>query len=338
MPGPETLLAGVIVAGLILYFVLGGADFGGGVWDLLASGARREHQRRLISRAIGPVWEANHVWLIFVVVLLFSGFPRAFAAIGVALHVPLTLFLIGVVLRGSAFAFQGGTLEPSARPEAARRWGRLFAWASLVAPVLLGMCVGALASGEIRVQDDRVLSGFFAPWMRPFPAAVGLLALAECAFLAAVFLAYEARDPALKSDFRMRALVAGAAVAILAMAALWLARAGAPLLHQQLTRGPWGALIALTGGVMLTSMALLGRGRYGGARVFVALQVALVLVGWARAQSPWLVVPDITLRSAAANSATQRAILWTVVAGLPVLGPSLWLLFRIFKSRRALGA
>jgi cytochrome d ubiquinol oxidase subunit II len=338
MPGPETLLAGVIVAGLVLYFVLGGADFGGGAWDLLARGPRREQQRALVSRAIGPVWEANHVWLIFVVVLLFSTFPRAFAAIGVALHVPLTLFLIGVVLRGSAFAFQSGAFEPSASPAGPRRWGRVFAWASLVAPVLLGMCVGAIASGEIRVEDGRVTSGFFAPWLTPFSAAVGVFALAQCAFLAAVFLTYEAGDANLKSDFRSRALGAGTAVGVLAAASLLLARSGAPLLYQGLTRGAWVALIPFTGGVMLADLALLWRRRYAAARVLAVLQVALVLIGWARAQTPWLVVPDLTLSSAAANPATQRAVLWAVAAGLPVLGPSLWLLFRIFKSRRALGA
>src|SRR5688572_27490720 len=169
MPGPDVLLAAAMGLGLVLYFVFGGADFGGGVWDLLARGPRKDAQRALVARAIGPVWEANHVWLILVVVLLFSGFPRAFSAITVALHVPLTLFLIGVVLRGSAFAFQGGTLE--SRPGAKtlrRRWGRVFAVASLVAPVLLGMCVGALASGEISVRDGRVTSGFFEPWLTPF--------------------------------------------------------------------------------------------------------------------------------------------------------------------------
>jgi cytochrome bd ubiquinol oxidase subunit II len=322
MPALETLLALVILGGLILYFVLGGADFGGGVWDLLASGPRREAQRELVSRAIGPVWEANHVWLIFVVVLLFSGFPRAFAAIGVALHVPLTLFLVGVVLRGSAFAFQGG---------------RLFAWASLVAPVLLGMCVGALASGEIRVEDGRVVSGFFAPWLTPFCFAVGLFALAECAFLAAVFLAYEAGDPSLKLDFRGRALGTGAAVAALASASLLLARSGAPVLFEGLTRGAAPVvLVALAAAVMAGALTSLWSRRYSAARVLAVFQISLVLLGWARAQAPWLVVPDVTLSSAAANSATQRALLWAVAAGLPVLGPSWWLLFRIFKSRRAL--
>jgi cytochrome d ubiquinol oxidase subunit II len=325
----EILLAGVMLGGLILYFVLGGADFGGGVWDLLASGPRRAAQRAFVSHAIGPVWEANHVWLIFVVVLLFTAFPRAFAAIGVALHVPLTLFLVGVVFRGSAFAFQGAMLDLRAR---ARHWGRLFAIASLVAPVLLGMCVGAIASGEIRVEDGRVISGFFAPWLRPFSFAVGLFALAECAFLAAAFLAYEAIGGPLELDFRARALATGAVVSALAALALALSASGATVVFEGLTRGALAlTLIAITALAMAGALASLWTRRYALARILAVVQVSLVLVGWAQAQAPWLVVPDLTLSNAAASPATQRAVLWTVVAGLPVLGPSLWLLFRIFK-------
>ena len=132
---PDLLLAGAIGGALCLYFLFGGADFGGGVWDLLARGPRAAAQRRAVAAAIGPVWEANHVWLILVIVMLFSGFPPAFAAISVALHVPLTLFLIGVVLRGSAFAFR--SLDMSGDP-GQRRFGLMFSMASTIAPVLLG--------------------------------------------------------------------------------------------------------------------------------------------------------------------------------------------------------
>ena len=182
----ELALAAVIGTALCLYFLLGGADFGGGVWDLLATGPRAAAQRRAVEDAIGPVWEVNHVWLILVVVVLFTGFPAAFAAISVAMHVPLTLFLIGVVLRGSAFAFRG---VHAAGRAAERRLGLVFSIASLVAPVLLGMVVGALVSGRIRVEDAIVTSGFFAPWLAPFPVATGLFALALCAYLAATYLA-----------------------------------------------------------------------------------------------------------------------------------------------------
>src|SRR5262249_7605848 len=156
------LLAGTIGVALCLYFLLGGADFGGGVWDLLARGPRAEAQRRAIAAAIGPVWEANHVWLILVIVVLFTGFPAAFAAISVALHIPLPLFLVGVVLRGSAFAFRALDMSGDAGQ---RRFGLLFSIASTIAPVLLGMIVGALVSGNIRVAAGTVVTGFVAGWL-----------------------------------------------------------------------------------------------------------------------------------------------------------------------------
>ena len=162
----DVALAGVAFVAVCLYFLFGGADLGGGVWDLLASGPRAARQRAAVERAIGPIWEVNHIWLIFVVVILFAAFPPAFAAMAVALHVPLTLFLVGVVLRGAAFAFRGFDTRGDV---AERRWGLVFSAASTVAPLLLGMAVGALVSGRIRVARGPdglgvVTSGFFAPW------------------------------------------------------------------------------------------------------------------------------------------------------------------------------
>ncbi len=156
--GIELVLGLAMVGALVLYLLFGGADFGGGVWDLLASGPRREEQRALIEHAIGPIWEANHVWLILAVVLMFVCFPSAWAALSTALHVPLTVMLVGVVLRGSAFAFRSYGSDDDASQ---RRWGRTFAMASVVTPLTLGMCVGAVASGAIHVRGGRLLTGFF---------------------------------------------------------------------------------------------------------------------------------------------------------------------------------
>lgn len=182
----DLVLGGVMVVALVLYVLLGGADFGGGVWDLFASGPRKKEQRALIEKAIGPIWEANHVWLILVLVLLFAGFPRAFAALTTALHVPMVLFLLGVVARGSAFTFRA---YDSRGDRQQKRWGMIFSLASLISPLLLGMMVGTIASGRIRLEPDGALtSGFFAPWLALFPLAVGLYALALFAFLAAVYL------------------------------------------------------------------------------------------------------------------------------------------------------
>src|ERR1044071_6008281 len=169
----ELLAAGAMVVSLMFYALLGGADYGGGVWDLLARGRRARAQREVIAEAIGPVWEANHVWLILVLVILFTGFPPAFAAIATALHVPLTLLLVGIVLRGSAFTFR---TYDSQRDDVQRRWSRVFSAASIITPVLLGVTVGAIASGTIKVENGVVTSGFWRSWLAPFPFAAGLFA------------------------------------------------------------------------------------------------------------------------------------------------------------------
>ena len=336
MPTEIALAAAMFVA-LCLYFLFAGADFGGGVWDLLARGPRAARQRRAVEQAIGPIWEANHVWLILVVVILFSGFPRAFAAISIALHVPLTLFLVGVVMRGAAFAFRG--FDTSGQGAAAqRRWGLLFSIASTVAPFLLGMTVGAIVSGRIRVDASGVVtSGFFAPWLTAFSFTLGVFALALCAFLAATYLTVELEgaDPELCEDFRRRALVAGVVVGAAALAALLLAGAEAPLVRAALATRSWRVPFHVaTGLAALLALGALQRRRYRLARTAAAAQTVLILLGWAASQYPFLVVPDVTLFEAAANPRTRALLLGALAVGVPVLLPSLVVLFRVFKAAR----
>jgi hypothetical protein len=232
-------VAGVMVLSLNAYVLLAGADFGGGVWDLFARGPRREQQRSAIADAIGPIWEANHVWLILVVVLLFSCFPRAFSHLSTALHIPITLMLVGIVLRGSAFTFRSYDRQTDA---VQRRWGRVFAIASVVTPVLLGICVGAVASGAVPlvpIDGTRTFTrGVRASVDHAVFLSVGVLALALFAHLAAVYLAWERREPELKQDFRARALVSAIAVFVAGTLTIVLARADAPLVYDGLTRGP----------------------------------------------------------------------------------------------------
>jgi cytochrome d ubiquinol oxidase subunit II len=329
----DVLLAAAAFVALALYFLFAGADFGGGVWDLLATGPRAARQRAAIDRAIGPIWEANHVWLILVVVILFSGFPRAFAAITTALHVPLTLFLVGVVMRGAAFAFRG---FPMSGPSAQRRWGLVFSSASTVAPVLLGMTVGALVSGRIHVgANGTVTGGFFALWLTPFSFALGFFALALCAFLAATYLTVELDgvDEELCWDFRVRAFAAGIAVGVLALIAFLLSGQGAPLVREALA---WRLPFHLaTGLAAVLALGALGTARYRLARVAAAAQTVLILLGWAASQYPYLVVPDVTIASAAANPQTRALLLVALAVGVPVLVPSLFVLFRVFKAERA---
>ena len=343
----EILLGAVIVAALMLYLLLAGADFGGGVWDLLAFGPRRGQQRKAIEHAIGPIWEANHVWLILVVVVLFTGFPAAFAALSTALHVPLTLFLMGVVFRGSAFVFRSSLASgdaghagdadeaPGPHPaaddgdRAQRRWGVVFSLASLVSPVLLGMVVGAIASGRLHDTSDD----FFRPWLAPFPLAVGLYSLSLCAFLAATYLTAEVTEPALRRDFRGRALAAGVAVGACALLAFLLSVRGAPRIREGLTHRTWAWPLHLaTAVVALSALAALWRSRFKLARVLVAIQTVAILAGWAASQYPYLLVPDFTIWNAAAPPETRRLLLIFLAAGVPVLLPSLIVLFRVFKA------
>jgi cytochrome bd ubiquinol oxidase subunit II len=333
----EILLGGVIVVALMLYVLLAGADFGGGVWDLLAWGPRRARQRLAIEHAIGPIWEANHVWLILVVVVIFTAFPTAFAALSTALHVPLTLFLVGVVFRGSAFAFRsftGGAGDgENPRDQAQWRWGSIFSLASLISPLLLGMTVGAIASGRIRVEHGLVTGGFVRPWLAPFPIAVGLYALALCAFLAATYLCVEVEgDSELCRDFRARALAAGVAVGACALLAFLLSGSGAPLIRDGLTRRPWTwPLHGATALCATGALVALARARFRLARVLVAIQTVAILAGWVASQYPFLLVPDLTIWNAAAARETRIWLLIFLAAGVPVLLPSLIVLFRVFK-------
>jgi cytochrome d ubiquinol oxidase subunit II len=331
---PADLLAGALLAALVLYVLLGGADFGGGVWDLLASGPRKAAQRALVERAIGPIWEANHVWLILAVVLLFTGFPAAFAALSIDLFVPLVVFLLGIVLRGAAFTFR---TYDRPDPLVQVRWGLIFSMSSVIAPLVLGVIVGAVASGRLRA-DARGADPL--AWLSPFPVAVGLLATALFAFLAAAYLAVEAdtgpeADASLREDFRRRAIGAGVAVFLAAALAAVLSWREAPLVFAGLTRRGFSLPLHLaTAAAALTAFGALLRRRVRLARAAAALQAALIVAGWGASQYPYLVVPDVTLASAAAPRATLVPVLWALAAGAVLLFPALYLLFRVFKGER----
>lgn len=327
----ETIIAGVMVASLVLYALLGGADYGGGVWDLFAFGRRAREQRKLIANAIGPVWEANHVWLILLVVILFTAFPPAFAVIATALHIPITLLLIGIVLRGTAFTFRTYDVQ---RSDVQRRWSLVFSIASIITPILLGTTLGAIASGNILVENGVVTSGFLRPWLAPFPLAVGFFALALFAFLAAVYLTVEADDRRLQEDFRLRALLAGGAVGLLALIVFVLAGTGAPTVRAGISRSSWAlTLHILTAIFAVGAFYTLWTRRYLAARVCAAVQVTLILLGWAFAQFPYLIEPNMSITSAAAPRITLQLLLGALIAGALLLFPSYYYLFRIFKTQ-----
>jgi cytochrome bd ubiquinol oxidase subunit II len=326
------LALGVVLLGaLILYALSAGADFGGGMWDLLASGPRARRQREAIEHAIAPIWEANHVWLILAVVVLFTAFPPAFAAIMTALHVPLTAILLGIVLRGSAFVFRKYD-APDDRTH--RRWSRLFGAASFFTPLLLGLCLGALASGRIRVSDGQVTTGFFAGWTTPFAAACGLFAQGLFAFLAATYLTVDAEhEPLVQEDFRRRALASGLSLAPAAALTLGLAWRGAPVIFAGLTRWWAPLLLGATSVCAVGALAALWTRRFRWARAAAVGQVTCVLGGWGLAQFPYLVVPDLTLTGTAAEPATLWLLARALAAGAVVLFPSFAYLFYVFKAR-----
>lgn len=331
--GLPEIVAGVMIVALNAYALTGGADYGGGVWDLLASGPRRDDQRRLIAESIGPIWEANHVWLIVVVVLLFTAFPAAFGILGTVLHLPLTLLLVGIILRGSAFVFRsyGGSSR-----QFVHRWGRVFSIASVVTPIFLGVVIGAISSGAAGRAFTAVHSASFAdvyvkPWLAAYPIALGLFALSLFAMLAAVYLAFAAKEPALREDLRRRALIAALAVGVAAGISLLASASSAPRIANRITESPWALLLHVcTGVAAVTVFGALWRRRYRVARVAAGAQVSLILWGWALAQFPLVIPPSLTIRRAAAPNATLELLIIGLAAGAAILIPSLRLLLKTF--------
>jgi cytochrome d ubiquinol oxidase subunit II len=333
MPPLEIIIGGVLIIALTIYALTGGADFGAGVWDLLASGPRAPAQHALIDGAIGPIWEANNVWLVLVVVVLFTAFPPAFAAILTALFVPLTIMLIGIVLRGAAFVFRSHLPRHS---PGERTLTRAFAVGSIITPVMLGVSLGTLASGRIQMQNGIVTGGFFDAWLFPFAWAVGALALALFAFLAALYLAVEAGSPDLSGDFRRRALAAALVVDGLGAVVLVLAHTASPAIDADLMARPWALpLFVVASLAALGTIGSLWTRRYFLARALGVVQAVLILWGWAAAQYPFLVPPALTLTNAATSPATLRLLLIVLVVGALVLFPSFYYLYRVFKGPAA---
>ncbi|MDQ6733340.1 MAG: cytochrome d ubiquinol oxidase subunit II [Nitrospirota bacterium] len=336
----ELILAGTILISLTFYVLFGGADYGAGVWSLLARGPRALAQREAIAKAIGPIWEANHVWLILVVTILFTAFPKAFALISTHLHIPLSLMLIGIVLRGSAFAFRTNDVVQRTVSEAGAQkfWERVFAVSSVFTPMMLGATIGAVASGRMTGQGGTFMDAFVRPWATPFCFTVGLLALALFAFLAAVYLVLEAQDDALREDFRQRALWAGGVAVLLAGAVFLLSNSAAPHVRNHLSHTTWGTMTLLLAGLSaLAALTSLWQRMYRMAFVCTVSEVIFIVWGWAVAQYPYLVIPDVTIADSAPTQ-TLQLVLVTLLIGALLLFPSLYYLYRIFKGGTILRA
>ncbi len=329
------MLAYVVLAvlwfSIIAYATLGGADFGGGVWNFFANGANAKQQRDLINNAIQPVWEANNVWIIYLVVGLLVTFPVVLSTLAVALFVPFSLALIGIVLRGASFAFRAHF----ARAVPVRAvWSRAFGIASTITPFVFGACAAGVASGNLHLRQGVVQATTWSVWLTPFTITIGALAVALCATIAACFLTVEAQtghNQPMMAAFRRRGLLAGAIMAGLGLLAFLQVPFAAPLLWQGMVARGW-PLAALTTLAGVGCAAMLWLRHYQSARALIVGTTALLLAAWGVAQMPYIIPPDITVLSAASPSTTLWQFLLSVSIGMALLLPSLWFLFHTFKG------
>jgi cytochrome bd ubiquinol oxidase subunit II len=327
----------LILVGLAAYVVFAGADFGAGLWYLLAGPGRRGRAIRDFSyHAMAPVWEANHVWLIFVLVVAWTAYPTAFGSIASTLALPLFVAAVGIILRGTAYALRSGA--PQDR-ETEGATGFVFGASSILTPLALGAAVGAIASGRVPVgnaEGDLVTS-----WLNASSLLIGALAVATAGYLAAVYLAGDAvreGKPELARAFRVRALAMGLVAGALAVGGLVVLREDSRPLFDGLTSGAGLAAVLLSALAGLVTLALVRAGRYEPARFSAALAVAAIVAGWGIAQSPDL-LPGLTIEDAAAGRSTLWALLISIAAGLVILVPSLALLYGlVLRGRFDLGA
>ncbi len=327
----ETFVLLTMVGGLTLYAVLGGADFGAGVWEFNTALRAPEEQRQLIYTAIGPVWETNHVWLIFVLVGLWSGFPPAYAGLSQALFVPLLLALGGIVFRGVGYAFR---LYAAELVEHARIWQAVFAVASTAAPFFLGVVAGAVAAGLPVDAAGRFTGSFATGWISPTAVFGGFFTVGVCAYVAAVFMTREAHLhlPSAETVWRRRALLTGLVMGGLAALGIAVVAVDAPVLWDGFRQRAW-PLVAVSAVAGLWSLVAMVRQRYLAAGIAAAGAVAAVVWGWAAAQYPFLVPPELTIEAARGPEAVLRVMVWGIVGGGLLLVPALWYLFALFKGR-----
>jgi len=321
-------VAAVLWAGVTAYAVFGGADFGAGFWSLFARGDRGRRARELIDWAIGPVWEANHVWLIFVLVVLWTGFSSTFGSIFSTLFIPLSLAALGIVLRGAGFAFHNTARRLRGRELAER----LFGVSSLLTPFFMGTVVGAIASG--RVPEGNAEGDPLTSWLNATSLLIGALFVATSAYLAAVFLVSDARragNTDLERYFTARALGAAVVAGVLAAAGIVELRADARYVYDGLTGDalPLVIVSALCGAAVLV---LLRRGARRGARALAVGAVTAVVWGWGVAQHPYLLPKELTIDAGAAPSATLTSVLIVFGVAVVLVGPSLALLYTLAQK------
>jgi cytochrome d ubiquinol oxidase subunit II len=320
----------LMLVGLAAYAVLGGADFGAAFWQLGARGERGAQLREHAYRAMGPVWETNHVWLVFVLVICWTAYPEAFASIFSTLTVPLFVAVLGIVLRGTAYAVHAGTAREIER----RAVDGVFSISSILTPFALGTAVGAIASGRVPVGNAR--GDLVTSWLNPTSLAVGVLAVATGTYLAAVYLAGDGARAGrgdLAVAFRRRALGAGVSTGAIALFALVIVRLDGGRVGERLLEWPALAAVAVSAVAGLVTLERVRRSRFESARYYSSAAVASIVVGWALAQRPEL-LPNLTVDEAAAGRPTMIATVVGIAVGAAILVPSLALLFGLVLRGR----
>jgi len=320
--------AAILWVGATFYALFGGADFGGGFWDLVAGGAERgERPRATIQRSLTPVWEANHVWLIFCLVVLWTAFPSAFYAVMTTLYVPLTIAAFGIILRGSGFAFRKSIEGLSGR----RAAGATFAISSLLTPFFMGAVVGAIAAGNVPADGNGEA---FSSWLQPLPLLVGAIFVASGAYLAAVFLvgdADRAGDEEMERYFQRRALGAAVVAGALAAVGLFLLDSEASYVYDRLTaEGLPLVILSLLCGT--AALAVLVRGGRRPLRPLAGGAVVAVIWGWGVAQFPYLLPTSLRIDQAAAPDATLTIVLVVFGVAAVLVLPSLALLYTLAQK------
>ena len=314
------------LVGLAAYAVLGGADFGAGFWQLLGGrGARDKALREHAHHAMGPVWEANHVWLIFVLVVCWTAYPTAFGSIASTLAVPLFIAGIGIILRGTAYAMRSGA--GSAREQ--RRIELVFACSSILTPFALGALIGGIASGRVPVGNAK--GDLLTSWLNPTSLVLGVISVSTAAYLAAVYLAADAvriDRPDLELAFRTRALVMAVIAGAAALAGLAVVHSDADRMWEGLTSSPGLFAVIVSAVAGAATVAFVVRRRYGPARVTAATAVAAIVAGWGLAQRPQF-LPGLTIEQAAASRSVLVATIVSLALGALILVPSLGLLYSL---------
>lgn len=325
-----------LAVSLLLYCLLAGADFGAGILEGFLGSRRREEQRQVIAHAMGPVWEANHVWLILAVVILFMGFPKAYSALSISFHIPLTLMLLGIILRGCAFTFRH---YDAVRDRSHRYYSAIFVISSFLTPLMLGVVAGGTLLGASNPVEQGFYAAFVQPWANLFCFSVGVFTCVLFAFLAAVYLIGETDDPETKSIFVRRAMVCNA-LAVVVGALVFIAAEIDGLNLMRLFAGKVISLASMIGAtlILIPLWIAIRRNAVNLARIMVAAQVALVLIGWFRLQFPVIInsrSDPLTIYTAAAPEPALRYLLYAVIAGSAIVFPALIYLLTIFKLSEA---